>query len=252
MRRSLILVATTLLLPPVAYAQEPDAPEPPRERWSADVGFALNATGGNQSIAVLTSTMGLSHLQKDDFELGLSGAIRYGRSDGEEVARNTRAALTFDFRPGAAWTPFVFATGENDPFRKLELRFNGGAGVKRTFWREDWSELSLSGAGLYSHEALEVEPGTDPINRTARWSWRVRARRQLGDRTRAEQVLFWQPDWRRADDYLLEAASSLRLALTRALTLDVAFRFERDSTPAPDVGPDDWSVTTGLSMSTRW
>ena len=247
LRGTLTVLTLALFLPVSAAAQDP-----PPDRWGVDLGLALNSSGGNESLTVLTSTLGLTHLQEDDFELGFNGAVRYGRSDGEEVARNSRGALNFDFRPLAAWTPFLFASVENDPFRKLDLRFNGGAGVKRTFWRDDWSELSLSTAALYSHENLQAVAGVDPINRTARWSWRLRGRHQLGERSRVEQIFFYQPEWRHAGDYLLESLSTVRLGLTEYLTFDVTFRYDRDSTPAPEVDPDDWSLATGVRVSTKW
>ncbi len=28
--------------------------------------------------------------------------------------------------------------------------------------------------------------------------------------------------------------------------------YERDSTPAPDVKPDDWNIALGFSLATRW
>lgn len=247
-RLTTALAALALALSPAAVT----AQDPADERWGFELGLALNASGGNEDLAVFSSSFGLTHLQKDAFELGLSGVVRYGRSRGEEVAQNTRAGINFDFRPQARWTPFLFATGESDPFRKLDLRFNGGAGVKRTFWRDDWSEVSLSGAALYSHEATDPAPGVDLVERTARWSWRVRGRREIGERSRVEQVVFYQPEWTHGGDYLLESLSSLRVGLTRAVTVDIRFRYDRDSTPAPEVAPDDWSLTTGISLDTRW
>ena len=244
----ILVILLGAALPPAAAA----AQEPADERWGLDFGLALNASGGNDDLTVFTSNLGVTHLQKADFLLGFDGAVRYGRSDGRDVAQNTRAALNFDFRPEAAWSPFLFASAENDPFRKLDLRFNGGAGAKRTFWRDGWSEVSLSGAALYDHERLDLEPPADGLTRTARWSWRLRGRRELSDRTRLEQVVFYRPEWRHANDYLLESVSTIRLGITRHLAFNLAFLYERDSTPAPDVEPDDWALTTGVSLATRW
>ncbi|MBW3552823.1 MAG: DUF481 domain-containing protein [Gemmatimonadetes bacterium] len=247
MHRSLTTLTTLLLLAAPAAAQDP-----PSERWAFELGLALNSAGGNQDLTAFTSTLELTHLQKESFELGFNGGVRYGRSGGEDVAQNMRATLNFDFRPEARWTPFLFASGEKDPFRKLDLRFNGGAGAKRTFWRDGWSEVSLSGAALYSHENLELAVPGDEITRTARWSWRARGRHELSDRSRFEQVFFYQPEWRHAGDYLLESFSSIRLGITRSLALNLTFLYERDSTPAPDVDPDDWSLATGVNLTTRW
>ena len=155
--------------------------------------------------------------------------------------------------PDAGWSPFLFATAENDPFKRLDARLNGGAGVKRTFWSEEWNELSLSGAALYSYENLEVADSLGSgVTQTARWSWRGRGRLEFGEGRRLEQLVFFQPAWNRLDDYLLEVVTSGRWAVTRTLAFTTTFRYDRDSTPAPDVEPDDWSLAVGLSLATRW
>ncbi|HUG41209.1 MAG TPA: DUF481 domain-containing protein [Longimicrobiales bacterium] len=267
MRRLFTALLALHLLPATTTAQEPEqereqVQEPEREqvqepeqearRWRFDLGVALNSSGGNEDLTVFTSTLALSHIQTDAFELGFDSRIRYGRSGGRDVAQNMRGALTFDFRPEAHWSPFLFASAEKDPFRSLDLRFNGGAGVKRSVWRDGWSEVSLSAAALYSHENLELaEPGND-INRTARWSFRARGRRELGERSRLEQIVFYQPEWRHSGDHLLQSASSIRLGLTDTLAFTLAFLYDRDSTPAPDVAADDWSLVTGVNLTTRW
>lgn len=236
-------------------AQEEPAEEPPEEvdRWSGEIGLSVNGSGGNEELTVITNEVRLTHLQTEWYELDFRGRLRYGRSEGTEVARSVRGAINAELRPADPWSPFLFATAEHDRFRRLDVRLNSGAGAKRTFWRDGWNDVSLSGAVLYSHERLEVPDtvGTG-ITNTARWSWRGRARRQIQEGTRVEQVVFYQPEWDRLDDYLLEAQTSARVALSQSLALISSFLYQRNSTPAPEVAPDDWSVTVGLSLSTTW
>jgi hypothetical protein len=229
-----------------------EAQEPP-ERWSGDLGLSVNGSGGNESLTIITTDLGLTRLETDRYELSFRGRARYGQSEGEEVARNVRGSLNADFGPGQRWSPFLFATAEHDPFRRLDVRVNSGAGLKRTFWREGWSEVSVSGAVLHSFEDLAVPDTVGPgTTSTARWSWRGRARRQVREGTRFEQVVFFQPAWDRIGDYLLEAQSSGRLALSESLALTTGFLYQRDSTPPPEVSPDDWSISIGLSVATSW
>lgn len=249
--RPLVLVlATFIALPSPARTQE--AAEP--ERWGAEIGFSLNSSGGNEQLTVLTTEVGITHLETSVYEAALGARFRYGRTDGRDVAQNLRANTSIDLWPSARWSPFLFATGENDPFKKLEARLNGGAGLKYTFWqREDWDEVSLSGAALYSYENLEVADSLgDGVTQTARWSWRGRARTELGEGRRFEQLVFFQPEWDTLSDYLLESRTTGRWALTRSLAFTTSFLYQRDSTPAPDVGPDDWSLEVGLTVATRW
>jgi hypothetical protein len=232
-------------------AEAEEDPEP--ERWSAEVGLSLNGSGGNERLTVITTDVALTHLETTDFELGFRGRARYGRSEGVEVARSVRGSLTGDFGPLRRWSPFVFAAAEHDRFRRVDLRLNSGAGLKRTFWRRGWSEVSLSGAMLYWYETLALPdvPG-GAVTHTARWSWRGRARRQVAEGTRVEQVVLFQPGWDRIEDYLLEAQATARVAVSQSLAVTSSFLYQRDSTPAPDVSPDDWSISIGLSVATGW
>jgi hypothetical protein len=239
-----------LLLSPALAAQ--DAGEEP-DRWAAEAALSLNSSGGNQSLTLITTELGLTHLRTDAYELDLGTRFRYGRSNGEDVAQDLSGSVTLDLWPAATWSPFLFATGEKDPFRRLEVRVTGGAGLKRTFWQEDWNEASLSAAVLYSYENLELADSMgDGVTQTARWSGRGRVRREIREGTRFEQVVFFQPAWDRLADYLLESRSTGRVALSEALAVTASVIYERDSTPAPEVEPDDWSVALGLSLATRW
>lgn len=253
MRPTLALLTAALFLlvlttPLAAQEEEEEA-----ERWAGEVGLALNASGGNQQLTVLVTNVGLTRLETGRYEATIGSRFLYGRSEGEDVAQNLQGQAIVDLWPEDRWSPFVFATAESDPFKKLDARVNGGGGVKRTFWRDDWSEVSLSGAVLYSYENLEVADSLgDGVSQTVRWSWRGRTRKEFGEGRRLEQVVFYQPEWDDAGDYLLESQTSGRWALTRTLAFTTTLLYQRDSTPAPEVEPDDWSLAVGLTVATRW
>ncbi len=253
---ALVLACAFLALETAGLAaQDPEDPD----RWGAEVGFSLNTAGGNEELTVLLAQFGLTHLETDSYEANVGGRFRYGRSEGVDVAQNLRGNVSVDLWPKAGWSPFLFATAENDPFRRLDVRLNSGGGVKRTFWQAGWSEVSLSGAVLYSYEKLELneaqlaaDPLEDGITQTALWSWRGRARRELSEGRRFEQVMFYQPEWDDAGDYMLESQTTGRWSLTRSLAFTTTFLYERDSTPAPGVAADDWALAVGLTAATRW
>lgn len=243
------LLVLTLWHTTTASAQAPEE----AERWNAEAGLSLNASGGNEDLTVFTTNAAISHLLTDVFELSLNARFRYGQSGGEKVAENLRGETNFDLWPEARWSPFLFATAEKDPFKSLDARLNGGLGAKRTFWQDGWSEVSLSGAVLYSYENLAVHDslGTG-ITQTARWSWRGRGRMEIGASSRLEQTVFYQPAWDEFSDYQLESITAGRFALSDQLAITTTLLYQRDSTPAPDVKPDDYSIAVGLSMSTQW
>lgn len=249
MRAIAAALLTLGMASPAFAAQDPE--EPPR--WNAEAGLSVNSSGGNEELTVITTELGLTHLRTQIFEFGVDTRLRYGRSEGEEVARNLRGNTNFDLWPEAAWSPFLFGTAEQDPFKRLQARLNGGVGLKRTFWQEDWNEVSLSGAVLYSFENLEVPDSLgDGITQTARWSWRLRGRQEIGEGSRLEQVFFFQPAWDDFEDYQFESATSARVSLSERLAFTATFLYQRDNTPAPEVEPDDYSLAIGLSLATRW
>ncbi len=251
MRRSVwVLMAVVVHVVPAA-AQEPTAE--PAPRWAFNLGLALNSSGGNERLTVLTTQADLTRLATEAFELSLSGRLRYGRSQGEDLARNVRGGVTVDLRPLSRWSPFLFSTVEHDPFKKLNLRTSGGLGAKHTFWGEGWEDLSLSGAVLFSYENLDTE-ATDPLDATLeqlRLSWRFRVRRKMGA-VRLEQITYWQPLWDRASDYLLESRSMARVSVTESWSVTATYFFERDSTPPEGVRADDYTVTVGVELATRF
>jgi hypothetical protein len=225
------------------------------DRWSVEVGLSLNGSGGNERLTVFTTELGLTHLQTQRYELAFRGRARYGHSEGAEVARSVRGSINAEIRPAAPWSPFLSATAEHDRVRRIDTRFNSGVGVKRTFWREGWSDLSLSGAVLYWYERLIVADtvaGPAPVSHQARWSWRGRARHQLREGTRVEQLVFFLPAWGQLPDYQVESQTTGRVALSQSLALTTSFLYQRDSMPVPEVGPDDWAITVGLSLATSW
>lgn len=242
------LILTLLVAAPLAAQEEED----PR-RWSAEAGLALAASGGNEDLTVFSTNLGLTRLETDAYELALKTRFRYGRNNGETVAENLHGEMNLDLWPEASWSPFLFATGEKDPIKQLEGRLNGGAGLKRTFWQQDWNEVSLSGAMLYSFENLEVPDSLgDGISRTARWSFRTVARTVLGAGSKIEQTVFFHPAYDRLEDYQLESVTDLRVALSERLAFTTVLLYQRDNTPAPDVKADDYAITVGLSLSTQW
>ena len=246
-----LLTLTALLLLPAGAPAPEEAEE--TNSWSAEAGLTLQASGGNESLTVFTVTGGLSHLETDAYEASGNVRFRYGESEGVRVVENLRGEASLDLWPRATWSPFFFGTAEKDPIKKLEARVNGGVGAKRTFWQDGWNEVSTSAAVLYSYEDLAIADslGTG-ITQTARWSFRLRGRYELGAGSRLEQVIFFQPAWDHISDYQLESVTKLRLALSEQLSVATDLLYQRDNTPAPDVKPDDYSISVGLSLATEW
>jgi hypothetical protein len=238
--------------PTMASAQEAAAGPRP-ESWAAVVDLAFSGASGNDQTVLLTSDFRLSHLRTERFELEWSGSVRYGRSEGREVARNLKSGLKLDLLPEARWSPFALVTAERDPFRKLDLRSNSGAGVKYSFWRAPKGAASISVAALHSYEDF-ISTATDPLDprQSARWSWRFKGERELGPRVRIENVSFYQPVWNRSAEYQLTMESALRVPMSDRIALSLVHAYDRDSMAPEGVKRDNHLLKAGLTIETRW
>lgn len=254
--RILTLAAATLLGATPARASAaaadtaavPDSAVAAPDRWKMGLDLLFTGTSGNESLVVFSTGARVTHLVKKDFELEAAVQARYGRSKGLEVARNLKGSLKFDLHPEARWSPFAFLQAERDPFRKLDLRAGGGTGAKYTALKSKTAELSFSGGALLNYEEVRtpVSSEVSPVRRDARASWRTVARRELPSGFRMEQTTQFQPLLENSADYLLEAKTSARARVTKAVAVTLTHSYQRDSTPPPQVRPDDHRLEMGL------
>lgn len=276
-----VLIGLALLLAAGASAQEPTEPEPsqpeaeeaptadveaeqqpevaepePEPRWQFETNLALTSTSGNDQITVFVTDGRITHLQTQALKLDVSGRVRYGRSQGEEVAQNMQTSLTLEIGPAAAWSPFVFGSAEKDPFKKLDLRTSGGAGVRYRILQRDAAEFTVSGAALHSYENLHLTPADFPSpeqSHNARWRWVARGKASMLDEdVEAKHETFYEPVWDHGDDYLMEMENTVRFRFTDHIAFRVAHVFQRDSSPPEDVQENDHMLTVGVSYSTKF
>lgn len=239
---------------PAAAAPSPAAPAPAQreqeeepDRWAAalDLGFA--SSSGNSDLTSLTTGLRLKHLQTRLFKLEWSVSFRYGESRGTVVARNLQSKLDFDVGPAARVSPFVFASAERDPFRKLDLRARTGSGVKYTFYREDPGEASVRVAAQYSRENFTRAADTDSRTDGA-WSMEFKGNRELGSNVKLENTTTFSPVFDDFADHNIDVASKVSSRIMKHLALTLTHAYGYDSTPADGVGRSDQRFQAGLTI----
>lgn len=245
------VTALLLAVPGSALAAQ-DADEE-ADRFKTTLDLAFTNASGNQSVTLLTSDLGFTHLQPERYELESGAAVRFGKTDGEKVTENYKGQVDFALTPDERWSPFLFGEVEHDPFKRLDIRSNTGAGARYRFWQTERGEGSLSGAVLYSYENFEPDPEVadslfDESQSNARLSWRLKGEQQVTETTTLEHVTFYQPVYDAWDDYLLSVTNTARVRVTSAVALVVSYLYERNSTPPLGVGRDDRLLTTGISI----
>jgi hypothetical protein len=237
-------------------AQEEGSSSP----WDVSAELSYTDQAGNKVLRLLTGGLNVSHLEKTSYRLDGTLQSRYGQSDGEVVARNHYASLAFDLHPEDTWAPFLFADAERDEFKRLDLRFSGGAGAKYTFYRPDVEAdgASASLALLYSYENLSraedpaslPEIGREPLStHRARWSFRVKGSQEVGPGVTLNHTTFYQPIWDQVANYLLRSETGAKVLMSERLALSVEYQMNRTSRPPEGVEPDDRLFKTGLIIN---
>ncbi|HEX6940075.1 MAG TPA: DUF481 domain-containing protein [Longimicrobiales bacterium] len=229
----------------VALAQGPNAEPKEEDRWAAAAEFSMTATSGNQEVTVLATGFSLRHLRHELFDLQLKLEASYGSSNGERVVENYQGTFNFDIGPNHRWSPFLYGTAEHDPFKRLDVRVNSGAGAKYRVYRADnRGEASLSLAVLHSYEALTTA-GLEPTT-SARWSLRLTGRQQIRDGVMLSSEALYEPVYNDVSDYLLALDAGLKVLVTQQIALSVTHEYNQDSTPAEGVGEIDRLLRAGI------
>lgn len=223
-----------------------------RGPWQATAELTFTDANGNQNLSLFTTGFGVRHRNPESLALDLRLQARYGSSqeDGErkQVAESYRGALNLDLTPARRWTPFLHSTADHDPFWRLDLRLNTGAGAKlRVPFAESEGEAHLSLALLHSYESLRTEEG-GTTTRGARWNLRLEGSRELGDGMMVEHSAQYQPVHGAVNDYLLVFETALAVMLTQRLAPSLSHEYDRDSTPPEGVHRDDRLLKAGVMI----
>lgn len=231
-------------------ANSPQRKQP--NEWRVGLDMALSSSSGNENITVLTTGFKVRHLVKKDYELAFAANYRYGRSGAQVAANDLKASVNYELSPQADFSPFLSASAEHDPFRKLNIRAHGGAGAKYHIVHTDDADLQVSLAALYSYQSFDLGPNPaptlSPFARDGRLSWRVQGEKTLHSGIKLENTTQYQPVWDRGGNYLLNSDTTARMVVSQHMAVTFGYLFERNSAPLPGVRPDDQLLSGGISL----
>mgnify|MGYP001297479363 CR=1 FL=1 len=260
------LALTTLLLgavlpfPATARAQGAEGPVPEApaaaaqekepDRWRFAVDFGFNGQIGNTQLIALSSGFQLKRLETEHFELELSAGYRYGRSRSEIVARSAQIRVALNMFPQARLSPYLFSTAERDRFRRLDLRSNGGGGMKYRVWDSQHGRMALIAAALYSYEDFTPTATATPngARQNARWNVRLEAERRLGEAVKITHASAWQPVWDRASDFDIELTTTVATRVSQSVSMTMNHVYQHDSLPPEGVKREDQRLVVGLRL----
>jgi hypothetical protein len=221
-----LVLSSILLGAPVARAQELG--------WSGTIEASANILFGAARGRVAALKAGT---QRADSTLEVQGDVLVSYADvrtedeaRQVTARAASASLGIDYRPFETVSPFWLGSVESSLQQRVDRRYRTGAGAKYTFFRQDGDDVSASLALLWEHtRTLDPQPPTPRTQTQARWSLRLRARRQLTETTRLEHVTFYQPAVEHFGRYSAESTTSLAVTITSRVAVTGTLRDRYDS-----------------------
>jgi hypothetical protein len=234
------------LLPATLEAQEEVSP------WRTTAEVTFTSSSGNETVSIFTSELRIRREQTEFYGLDVRLRGRHGSrvEDGERerMAENYRVDLGVDLGSHRGWSPFVETRAEHDPFRRLRLRTNSGAGGKYTFsWSERAGRADASVALLHDYTARKA--GDERVvDRNARWSFRVNGQQRLTEGITLSHTTEYRPVYDVLSEYLLNSETSVRVMLTDRIALSIGHELTRDSQPPPDVHKDDTLLKAGVMV----
>lgn len=228
----------------------PQSRQPAPRRWKMGAEFSYTDQSGNKALSLFTGGFKFSHQDKQAFALDGELNSRYGKSEGEVVARNHFGAVNFSPRSTSLWAPSISLKAERDPFKRLDLRFSGGAGARFTPYRRERSSdnASLSLRLAYEYTNLRETPNSPEreIQHRPRWTMEARGTQQLRPGITAQHQSSFEPSWGELANYLLRSQTGMKILLTKRLALSVEHQLSRTNRPPVGVEPDDRLFKTGI------
>ncbi len=240
--------ALALTLPAtLAAVQPPDST--PGGQWSANGEFSFTDIAGNKSLSLLNTGLGTRLMNDSHYELALTGAAQYGRSDGDVAVSSVQGEFNLRLQPARRISPFVRATAAHDAIRNLNIRMSMAAGAEFNLITDGPSSVTVGIALLQDYESRALPVGSTEAAdvSSTRFNLQFRGATPLRPGVTVTHSSQLEPVAGKLDDYLLTSKTSLKVALTDALAFQTSYTFNRDASPPPGVQfRNDRTLTTGL------
>ncbi len=248
-RRCFAPLALALAAGPLP-AQQPDS----LPYWVASGELSYTDVSGNRTLALLTTGIGIRRAGGRRVEAGFSASMRYGRSEGDRAAESYTTEVSARFRPRSWVSPFLYAKGERDLVKNLDLRISAAAGVDVNLVPHPERRISLGAAVLRDSEQRLLPVGSLEARSVSstRLILRFLANPTIRPGVTAENRTQYEPV---ADDfgtYRFTTTTALRVLLTGGLALRTSYQYSYDSAPVEGVtSRSDRTLTTGLIVEIR-
>lgn len=246
--RSVLAAAVCTGLAGAATAQVNVVPD---NQWRGALGVGLtNATGNTRATSLSLNVDAVRASENDKWVLYGKGL--YARDEDSTTSELIRLGTRYDRDVSQRVFGFVGLDAERDGTADLDLRAlaSTGAGYKIIDAEPDTFNV-FAGIG-YTHDryavAREVDGGLRERYGYANLLLGEESTHALSDTVSARQRFVLLPNLRNSGEYRAEFDSSLSVAMTTRLSLNVGFGARYNSDPGVEESKTDTLLTTGIAM----
>ena len=222
-----ILAAIALL---VGVASAPLAAQ--QVGWHAAAEASANTLFGATSQTLTSMTATVLHAG-DGFNADATVKFRYGESEDEQRARFVSArafavAVSVDGMPNGRFSPFFSMDAETSLEKRIANRRSAGAGAKWMFAKTATASVSASVGVLAERTMPLADTAVAPV-RLARWSWRVKMQKEVGERVDVSHVTLYGPVFDAPAEYTVTSTTIASYDLNKAVALTFTVTDNYDS-----------------------
>jgi len=211
--------------------QEAESPPPVEWSFESEVGASVFFGASDQTTV---ATKLASARRGPRYETEADFSFLYGEAQGEGGdsfvnKRSWEVGSTLNYR-GFSWlNPYAFGRVLSSLEKRIDVRYNGGAGAKATVLDSEATRLDFALAVL-AEKTVEDAPGNGEDELLARWTGSFRFRRSFSQ----ERVLFetqteYNPVFDQFDNFTVKSESSLAFRLSEVISLKLSLLDNYDS-----------------------
>ena len=243
---SIILFLTLMLAgtPSFAFINIESLRQNMKEGFFGSTGVDLSGSSGNARVFEIGGNS-QNIYRKDKREFIAITNYNYGEASSQKNTHKGNVHLRYAQKFSTSWSWEVFGQLEFNEFQNLNLRSLSGIGLRIGLLQHKTSSIFLGTGTFYEDERIQKDD--DQAN--FRGNIYLSLRQLFGEETEIVLVSYYQPSYKRIDDYRIQLTAGLEVKINKYLRIVNNIEYSKDSRPPVGVGQYDLSYSTGFYIS---
>ncbi len=207
-------------------------------------GLALGGASGN--VDVFNLGVNTQNIYRDHHrEYILMGQYNYGEA--KNLKNNNKGNFHVRYAQGFATNLFweTFAQAEFNEFQSLSLRKLFGGGLRIRLHQSETSGVFLGMGSFYEDE--KISDDADQAN--FRGNIYLSFRRLINDQFETVLVAYYQPSYKRVNDYRLQLTAGFESKISEMVQLVNSVSFSSDTRPPLGIQEEDFNYSVVVNFS---